>query len=466
MRLKNRQNILFLFLGFIMLILVGCSNNPSATDDLTTRLYMISGETGSLEPATDSNEYIITLHNVPYEERWIMDRPGRKSGIDTTGNFIGNVWPVLFDVTAPNAILKFLMENENGGLFLRLKSPAYDAIKRTLSFTATLLRSTYEEGDPRLLETMEFEYPVIVILNNGDGFNFVVHSETATIANPGDANTFTIIQDNIDDEVLWASGAPSTISKVTTTEELANKWEAIFSGAPPNAFIFGITGNGQPKAYSITLESMESSPGDISISYPASILDNDPIENVTLNSVTLVIDNDAATTGQRQINVNNQVPLHSPCSGPSLTFFQGYTPIDVAYDKQKSILVSQLFGEYQIGFQVNGWYWRCGGASNCPNPKNCRNPDNAGQVAIKITPGQSSTSCTAAVLVKNFDIGRCDSSVPNASNVLTVTLEDKSTCLVKVEVSDLTQLDPTYDCCSCENCKDPHVPPGQEKYCN
>ena len=311
---------------------------------------------------------------------------------------------------------------------------------------------------------MELAYPAMVILNNGDGFNFVVHSETATIENPGREKTFTIIQEATDDKVLWASGAPSTVSWVTTTEELADKWESIFSGTPPNAFIFGIADNGELQAYSATLEGMDYFPGESHISYPASILDKDPMENLRLSSVTAVIDNDAATAGDRQIRINNQVQLLSPCGGPSLTFFQGYTPVDANYGEQKTIMVSQIWGAYQIGFQINGWYWRCGGSSDCPNPNHCRNPDNAGQVAIKITPGQSATSCTAAELVKNFDVGTCDSSVPNASEVVTVTLEDPSTCLIKVEVSDLTQLDPTAGCCSCDTCAS--APAGQQTYCN
>jgi hypothetical protein len=298
MRLHNRKDILFLYLGFIIMFFVGCSsntnstetNNTNSTDDFEPRLYMTSGETGSLEPTTNNDEYIITLHNVPSEVRWIADRSAQISGIDTTSNFIENVWPEIFKVTAPNAILKFLLGNENDGLFLTLREPVYDADRRSISFTATLVRSTFEEGDPRLDETMEFEYPAIVILNNGAGFNFVVHSQTATMENAGQENTYTIIQNGIDEELLWASSVPSKLSSVTTMEEFANNWESFYSEEPPNAFMFGITDDGELKAYSITLESMKYSPGDIRISYSASTHDNDPIENIILNSVTLVID--------------------------------------------------------------------------------------------------------------------------------------------------------------------------------
>ncbi|OQY51110.1 MAG: hypothetical protein B6240_00315 [Desulfobacteraceae bacterium 4572_87] len=32
------------------------------------------------------------------------------------------------------------------------------------------------------------------------------------------------------------------------------------------------------------------------------------------------------------------------------------------------ITVSNLFGVNKIGFQVNGWYWRCGARTTAPTP--------------------------------------------------------------------------------------------------
>ena len=230
MGVTNRRKFLFLFIGFSLITFMGCSNSNSTEgnkngipEEPATRLYMISGETGSLAPATKENEYSLTLANVPPEVRWITDRPGRQSGKDTTGSFIQNIWPAIFEVTPPNAVLKFLMENENDGLFLQLKEPLYDDLKRTLILTVTLLNSTLEEGDPRMSQTMELDYPAMVILNNGDGFNFVIQSERAIIENPGRESTFSIIQEFVDETVFWVSGAPSTISRVTATEELSDK---------------------------------------------------------------------------------------------------------------------------------------------------------------------------------------------------------------------------------------------------
>jgi hypothetical protein len=158
--------------------------------------------------------------------------------------------------------------------------------------------------------------------------------------------------------------------------------------------------------------------------------------------------------------VVNRMPIPQPCMGPSLTFFQGTTPVDIAYQSQKTIQVAQLFGAYQIGFQVNGWYWRtCISAGNCPNPKSCQNPDNAGQVAVQVA-----ADCSTATLLQNFSDFTCDTSVPNASSAVTVTLQSQSPCTVVVAgTADLLQ--PTDACCSCSSCTGTQVPAGQVTHC-
>jgi hypothetical protein len=265
-------------LGFLIIMsFMSCSSGNNASTDVsseafTTRLYMISGKTGSLEPTANDNEYIITLYQVLSDVIWITDRPARKSGRDTTGSFVDTIWPASFKEIAPNAVLKFLVENENAGLFLTIKEPVYDSERETLSFTATLLKSAFEDGDPQLEEILAFDDPSIVILNNGEGINYVVHGETATVEISDQENTFTIFQEGVDDKVLWASSAPSTFPDVTTAQALADAWDAMFSAVPPNAFIFGITGNGEMKGYSITLNGMEYSPDGMTIAYSASAL--------------------------------------------------------------------------------------------------------------------------------------------------------------------------------------------------
>jgi hypothetical protein len=161
------------------------------------------------------------------------------------------------------------------------------------------------------------------------------------------------------------------------------------------------------------------------------------------------------------MNVVNQMPLPAPCTiGTSLTFFEGTTPVDVPYRSTTPVQVAQLFGAYQIGFQVNGWYWRtCTGPGDCPNPNGCQNPDNAGQVAVEIA-----ADCSTANLVRNLDAFTCDDLVPNASDAVTVTLQSQSPCTVVIGATSNT-LTPTDQCCSCCSCSGSEIPTGQVTHC-
>ncbi|HEY8517423.1 MAG TPA: hypothetical protein VIS07_18075 [Candidatus Binatia bacterium] len=168
---------------------------------------------------------------------------------------------------------------------------------------------------------------------------------------------------------------------------------------------------------------------------------------------------DVNGSGPIPMTVVNQVPIPSPCMGPSLTFFEGTTPVDIPSGGQKTVQVSNLFGAYQIGFQVNGWYWRtCTSPGNCPNPKGCQNPDNAGQVAIEIA-----SDCSSAKLV-SFTSFTCDDMVPNAIDAVSVKLQSANPCTVVVEPTS-SVLTPTDQCCSCSSCSGSQIPAGQVPHC-
>ena len=291
MLLNPIKTRILLFLGLIILISMSCSSKKnSSSEDLSNRIYLIQSITGSLEPTTNAKEFVVTLDNVPDEVHWMTDQPTRLTGTDTPSNFIENNWTKIFASTAPNAILKFLLEDEDNTVFLTLNNPLYNAETKTLSFTATLLHSTFEETDPRLQDIMEFTHPTLVILNNYAGLYFTVHSETTTLENTGPDKTTTLIQNNVADKILWANSAPSTTFSESNLEEFANIWKDAFTQVLPNAYLFGTTNEGELKTYSITLESLEYSPGSTEISYIVSNLDTESITDITLNSATLIID--------------------------------------------------------------------------------------------------------------------------------------------------------------------------------
>jgi hypothetical protein len=168
----------------------------------------------------------------------------------------------------------------------------------------------------------------------------------------------------------------------------------------------------------------------------------------------------AGSDGPIAMIVVNRMPIPAPCMGASLTFFEGTTPVDIDDQAQKTVQVSPLFGAYQIGFQVNGWYWRtCTSPGDCPNPNACQNPDNAGQVAIQIA-----ADCSTATLVQNDSELTCDDLVPNASQAVTVTLQSSDPCTVVVAPTSIP-LVPADACCSCSTCTGSQIPAGQVPHC-
>jgi hypothetical protein len=177
------------------------------------------------------------------------------------------------------------------------------------------------------------------------------------------------------------------------------------------------------------------------------------------NDVTLAPGPVGGAAPSISVIIDNQVQLTQPCTGASLTFFEGSMPVDVPYQMPKTIQVQQLFGAYQIGFQVNGWYWRTCPSQPCPNPNNCQNPDNAGQVGIQVA-----ADCSSATLLQNWSTFTCDDLVPNASSAVTVTLESSSPCTVRV-ASTSDPLQPTDQCCSCSSCTGSEIPQGQVPHC-
>ena len=149
--------------------------------------------------------------------------------------------------------------------------------------------------------------------------------------------------------------------------------------------MFGITDNGEMKAYSITLDGMEYSSEGMTSAYSASALGDDPMETVTLNSVTLVIDSQEASI---TIQFDNQILAAdggpcSPCTNDTVAvFLPGQNPggIQLAPDSKSAPYQLSTGGITGTGNRVNFWYW-CREPDEPVGPANGnkpQNPDNSG----------------------------------------------------------------------------------------
>ena len=112
MKSSVRSLILLLTTGLLAMTLLGCSdsdssNSNSASADLTNRLYVIAAESGTVTPTEKGSEFVITFDQVWTDVLWFTDRPELLTGENTTTDYVGYLWPLVYGDVAPNAIIKF-----------------------------------------------------------------------------------------------------------------------------------------------------------------------------------------------------------------------------------------------------------------------------------------------------------------------------------------------------------------------
>jgi len=244
MRSLLRSLVLLLTTGLLAMTLLGCSDSDSsnsASADLTNRLYVIAAESGTVTPTEKDSEFVITLDQVWTDVLWFTDRPELLTGGNTTTDYVGYLWSLVYGDVAPNAVIKFHVAGANAGLFVALENPDYDSGTGILKFKATLLNSTFDEPPQSFLE---FNTPVVTVLNNVPGqdgaSSFVIYGKNASIDVTSTEGQYTLIQEELDNSVLLANNAPGRYSNVSTTEAFVAQWSGRFGDSPPNAVISGI----------------------------------------------------------------------------------------------------------------------------------------------------------------------------------------------------------------------------------
>jgi len=296
MKSLMRSSILLLTTGLLALVLFGCSDSDggssgSISANLTNRLYVAAAESGTLTPTEKGSEFILTLNQVWTDVKWFSDRPEREIGENTTTDYVGYLWPLIYGDVAPNAVIKFHVAGANAGLFVALGKPEYDPETGILKFKVTLLNYTFDEHPQGFLE---FDTPVVTVLNNVPGqdgaSDFVVYGEDAFIDVTSTENRYTLIQEELDNSVLLANNAPGRYSNVSTTEEFVAQWNGRFGDSPPNAVIFGIADTGELYGYLLTLTDPKYDEDLNRITYSATVLGQETEIPGTLASATLVID--------------------------------------------------------------------------------------------------------------------------------------------------------------------------------
>ena len=297
MRSLSRSIILLLTAGLLAMTLLGCSDSDSsnsASADMSKRLYVIAAESGTVTPTEKDSEFVITLDQVWTDVLWFTDRPERLTGKNTTTEYVGYLWSLVYGDVAPNAVIKFQLAGANAGLFVALGTPDYDSGTGILKFKVTLLNATFDEP---LQSFLEFYTPVVTVLNNVPGqdgaSSFVIYGENASIDVTSTEGQYTLTQSNLDNSVLLANNAPGRYSNVSTTGTFVDHWNGRFGGSPPNAVISGIADTGELYGYLLTLTDPRYDGSANHITYSATVLGQETQIPGTLTSATLVIDSAA-----------------------------------------------------------------------------------------------------------------------------------------------------------------------------
>jgi len=293
-------------MGFLGIVCFGCSSDSgsSAPSNLSTRLNVLSAESGILAPVVESAgetipsateqswEYTLTLENVSQKTLWYSDRPERESGTEIMKNYI-IFWSKTYGGLSPNAVLEGYLniEKETDGLFLRLKAPVYDSKTNRLTFQVTLLGSTLDNQHPDI--PLDMGGIKLTVLNNTpegepNYWSFGQTAQSAVFEPTGTDNLYKLHLVDFYKEFYQIQNAPGSAFKTNTVASLAANWQAYFSSIPPNASLSAYTGSDELQLFAVELDNPFYQ--DNTFSYDARVLSGNVVPNESLSDATLLID--------------------------------------------------------------------------------------------------------------------------------------------------------------------------------
>ncbi len=216
------------------------SDNGNGINTESLRIYEMiagNGRFTAVEDDPTGDSYLLSLSDVPEYILYFTDRPAHETDFDTVENVIQNVWPRVYGLIAPNALVRAEMPNqETMDIFCVLSDPAYDAAAGRLSFTITCLN-----GSSKPVSGLSLTGVKLIILNNETmdetEWSQIMTGDTGTFQPTGTAGTYTFCVGKVIGNVLSYTSAPSRQSLTLTAEDYVRKWKARFGATPPNGTI-------------------------------------------------------------------------------------------------------------------------------------------------------------------------------------------------------------------------------------
>lgn len=294
----------FVMLGFLLMIPLGCSDSDNDSSPIppnipTNRLYVMTMDSGILAPivesASETNqiwEYTLILENVTENILWYTNRPERKSGTESTQDYI-DLFPKIYGEISPNAALDGFLNGEtlNDGLYLKLAEPLYDSKTNRLTFQVTLLGSTMT--DPHPVDPVDiYDIKLTVLDNTPEGevnyWSFGQAAQGGLLEPTGTEGLYKLSLNGVYPGLFQIQNAPGTRYEILNAESLEDNWSHYFSTSAPNSSLSGYTNSGELLLVLLELDN-PSHEGD-NVSYDARVLGGQVLPDDSLTDVTLLID--------------------------------------------------------------------------------------------------------------------------------------------------------------------------------
>ena len=299
---------LALMFGVLLMVPMGCSNgdgNSPVTPEVSTRIYVMTIGSGVLEPASESaggvtasdsgedGEYFLTLNNVKEDALWYTDRPGRKAGETSIGDYVGS-WADIYGEVAPNAAMDgYLADAVHAGLYLNLKDPIYDSETNSLVFRVSLLASSM--ADPYPHDPVAFDNIRLTVFDDTpegqvNYWSFAQVALESVLEATGTEGLYRLTLKGAYPEVFQLQNAPGTRYEVLDQASLEYNWPTYFGAQPPNASLTGVSLS-DPGALKLSFLELDNPSHDgTTVYYDARALGGEDLSNDSLSHAVLLID--------------------------------------------------------------------------------------------------------------------------------------------------------------------------------
>ncbi len=268
-------------------------DDPGASVDVSMRIHMLAAPAGRLLPGASPQDWILELDRPQPNTFWFEDRPGRASGEQALGDYLGAAWEQTYGAIEPHATLHFQQAGSLQAIYARVSRPVYDAQAGRLRVPVSILANSVTAMDG----AQALDSPLLEVLNNAvddqEVASYIQHAGQATIVPEGAAGHYRLTLQNTTGRTLMVDNAPGQYHDSRGVAEFSAGWSKRFADHAPNAAVYGTTAAGATWLYFFTLDAPQFDAATNTLSYSATALGGGPAAALTLEQVALNVDSGA-----------------------------------------------------------------------------------------------------------------------------------------------------------------------------